>query len=329
MKKIMPFLLFSILCLGIFGCTRGFSQDSLQKTSSIISNNNRNMYTAEDNDSIYYVSYDTVKKVSQTDKTITSLYLLEDDFTPVVVLEYFKDRVYLITYSYELISMDTNGENVKTVQIPLDDLGEANYLFVPKVFDDNLYLIYSFNGITYKVDPDTLSLEAVSDDITSQYITTDGTLFTMEMDNDVSRVYITRKGQDKILFSGEDEHVIGNRMNFTNSYVYYAAYKNNDFDNIFLYRVDLDGKNKVLIKEFSFYDRYIDVVYDNRHIYIIVGEEELLKIDKETFKEVNIASKIDFKSLRYEILNGKFVYLINQFDKPYYIDSETGEKVEL
>ena len=53
MRKFIALLLVIILSLSLFGCS---SKGDMGKTSSIVSNNNRNYLTAEDKDYIYFIA---------------------------------------------------------------------------------------------------------------------------------------------------------------------------------------------------------------------------------------------------------------------------------
>lgn len=309
----------------------GILTDNLAKTSSIISNNNSNSRTAEDEDFIYYFYMPTVKKMSKADNSVEDIYTFEDIYTIVNAFECFGDRLYFLTYKGELISMDKNGENLLKARFSLDDSEELleydSPTPTPYVFGDNLYFIPSDLSAAYRVDPDTLALELADPGIAYQHITSDKTIFIKKAEDEVGRLYVKPDNEDMTLFSAEDESVILNRVNFTDYYVFYMAFKSNDFSTLYLYRVDLDGENKVLIKEVGVANNTGNIKYDNEYIYLVASEDEYLKIHKETLEETNIASMVDDvnKVHNHEISNEKFFHAFFE----YYIDGETGEKVEL
>lgn len=301
----------------------------LAKTSSIISNNNRNLSTAEDEEFIYYFSLPTMKKMSKADNSVEDIYTFEDIYTIVNVFECFGDRLYLLTSEGELISMDKNGENILKARFSLEGSEElleiASPVPRPYVFGDNLYFVAGDLSAAYRVDPDTLELELADTGIASQHITSDKTIFITKAEDEVGRLYVKPDNGDMTLFSAKDESVILNRVNYTDYYVFYMAFKSNDYSTLYLYRVDLNGENKVLIKEVGLGDDNAHIQYDNEYIYLVVSEDEYLKINKETLKETNIASILEGSNSNHVILDEKFFDTLFR----YYIDTETGEEVKL
>ena len=129
-----------------------------------------------------------------------------------------------------------------------------------------------------------------------------------------------------MLFSAEDESVLSS-PHYTNAYVFYQAYKTdgseNQYDTLYLYRVDLDGKNKVLVKEINVAEVSGGVKYDNEYAYIYMDETGYFRIHKETLKETDMSSMSKEVNWGTEISNGKFF----SFAWPYFIDGETGEMI--
>ena len=343
MKRTLAMILSAIFCLVLVGCDVSKESenhtDNLSKANSVVSNNNRNFLTSEDEDFIYFFDFSTVKKMSKTDSVVEAVYTFESTSNPVTTFECFEDRLYFLTYQGDFISMDKDGKNLLTSTFSLDASEETlEYVSptpTPYIFGDDLYFIVGDSDAVYRVDPDTLTLEHADSEILSQYITSDKTIFTKKIENELGRLYVTPFNGNMTLFSAEDESVILSHVNYTNSYVFYMAFKlddpnNVDLDNLSdwnslnLYRVDLDGKNKVLIKEFDLYNDNANIRYDNEYIYLSISGDEYLKINKETLEETNIISVMKEVGANYEISNEK----IFQFGMTYCIDSETGEKIE-
>ncbi len=336
MKKLIYAIFLLTVCISLAGCTgitaNTTPADPLRKTSSIISNNNRNMFTAEDEDFIYFFDIPTVKKLSKTDNSVSEIFSFDgpdyapEIFSPTVPFEYFNDRIYLITSDCRIISMDTNGEQLLSADIPMETLNDdRSYIFTPYTCEDKLYLISSYSGLTYHVNPETLALEPADSELRTQYVTKDGTIFTKTTENDFGKLYVTPKDGNMTLFSSETESVILNRVNFTDSYVFFVSLSA-DFSAMNLYRVDMDGKNKQLIKSASPGDAWIDVQYDNEYVYFLISNEEYWKIHKETLEETNIMSVPDITNSFLEMSNEKFFFTLGPC---YYIDTVTGEKVDL
>ena len=67
------------------------------------------------------------------------------------------------------------------------------------------------------------------------------------------------------------------------------------------------------------------IKYDDKYIYLIVSNTELLKIDKETLQATDISSMIEqFKSC-FDVSDEKFFNTINVGAKCY--DTVTGEEI--
>lgn len=247
------------------------STDNLKKTSSIISNNNQNLFISEDEDFIYFVDVMTVKKMSKADNSIVDIYTFDGtDYIPVTFLECFKDRIYLVNFENEFISIDKNGNDVMKTVISEEDIEgySEEATIIPYIFGDNLYFRINNSGLMYRVDPDTHALELADSEIKNQYITSDKTMFMLKAEEEVGRIYVKPENGDKTLFSAENESVILNSVNYTDYYVFYMAFQEKDFSSLYLYRVDLDGENKVLIKKIDLDENNALIEYDNEYIYI-------------------------------------------------------------
>lgn len=231
-------------------------------------------------------------------------------------------------FENEFISIDKDGNDVLKTLISEDNMEgfseEAAHSFIPYILGDNLYFITGNSGLVYRVDPDTHALELADSEIKNQYITFDKTMFMLKAEEEVGRIYVKPENGDKTLFSAENESVILNRVNFTDYYVFYMAFQEKDFSSLYLYRVDLDGENKVLIKKIDLDENNALIKYDNEYIYLVMSDDEYLKINKETLEESNIASLIEESRVFNEVSDEKFFH-INILE--YCIDSATGEKI--
>ena len=97
-----------------------------------------------------------------------------------------------------------------------------------------------------------------------------------------------------------------------------------------LYRIALDGSDKKLIKSIPLESYYGYVGYDNRYIYIAT-DAGLVKIDKETLKEVDLSDIQRLNSSQLfdavlEVADGKLFQCVAE---TYYIDTVNGEKIYL
>ena len=335
MKKIaMLTLVAVIVCSVLVGCNNSEKNEFLDKTSSIVSNNNMNHLTSEDEEFVYFIDTMTVKKIDKSNHSVEDIYEFDDMYNLVSDFECFEDRLYFITHEGDFISMDTDGENLIKSSFSLDSSELLEYnspVPQPYVHGKNLYFLVEGGVSVYRVEPDTLALELVDSQIENQYVSSDNTVFTKKIENELGRLYVTPQNGDTTLFSSEDESVILTHVNFTNSYVFYTAFKFDDpndidlddLDSLNLYRVDLDGKNKVLIREFELYNDNANIKFDNEYIYLSISDVEYLKINKETLEETNILSVMKKVGNGYEISDGK----IFEFGKDYCVDINSGEKI--
>lgn len=319
MRKFIYILSAVILSILLLGC---FSKENMS-TQSIVSNNNRNRITSEDEKNIYFTNAFSVKKISKENNEVESIFQLGDFSDQIVEIECFSDKLYLLTFSNQLIVMSTDGTDAAEIELS----GFTSPSFY--TFDSELYLVENTTGDVSKVNTVNLVLEEADSAIINQYIATDGTTFVKKLENDLGKVYVLVDGKET-LFSGENESVILNRMNFTDSYVFYYAFDMEGVEDLSslhsfsLYRVDLNGENKKLIREVELYENSGNIRYDNEFIYVSINAEEYLKIHKETFEETNIIDKINEFGVSYEISNERFF----DFASTSFWDSATGEMIE-
>jgi len=328
-----PVVIFSVIAavlvvfVGVICLSNPLEKNYLEKTSSIVSNNNRNNGVAEDEDFIYFVYAMDVKKISKKDNSVETIYTFEGEVNMVNTFECFDGRLFFITYDDDFISMDTNGENIiKTkleIKKPTDTMYGGNPVPKPWVSGGNLYLLTHSPYRAYLVNPHTLEVEEVDYEIAEQYQTEDGKIFTNRLEDEVRKLYVKLPSGEERLFSAEDESVIDSH--YTKAYVFYQAFKmvDSEFqtDSLYLYRVDLDGKNKVLVKEIIVAESSGNVRYDNEYAYIYMNEPGCLRIHKETLKETIVKSIQTSGSWGNEISNGKYFSAARH----YFIDCETGE----
>ena len=326
MKKIIAVILAFILCLGFAGCNSA-AEDTLYKTQSIVKNNNDSIFMAEDEEYIYFADSILIKKMSKADNSVTTIY--DTDQTSFYHVEYVDGRVYALGYDivgyYQfkdvIISMDTDGGNVmKKDFFPLIDENAT----IPNGYIANNCLYYSYDKNTYKVNPDTLELELADEKINEKYTTSNGAVFIRKIEDGKNMLYKMDETGELVLFSDESRSV-WNTTNFTDYYVFYADVDLNNFTQYNLYRTDINGENKTLIKEVPINEATKQIRYDNRYIYLLVSETELLKIDKETLKATDISS-----------LAEQFIYCFDVFDEKLFnthgigakcFDTVTGEEI--
>lgn len=275
-----PVVIFSMIAVilavfvGVLCLSNPLEKNYLEKTSSIVSNNNRNYTVAEDEDHIYFVNMEEVKKISKEDYLISTIYKFKDSGNLVKSFEYFDGRLYFVLYNDDFISMDTNGKNLIKSKLEIEKPAETMYGGVPyphpHVSGGELYLLTHSPYRAYRVNPYTLKLEEVDYSIAEQYQTENGAYYTRRLEDEIRKLYVKLPSGQEKLFSEKDENVIA--VHYTNAYVFYQAFKVADseikVDSIYLYRVDLDGKNKVLVKEIIVAESSGDVRYDNEYAYI-------------------------------------------------------------
>ena len=328
-----PVVVFSIIAavftvlVGIICLSNPLEEKYLEKTSSIVSNNNRNNWVAEDEDYIYFIYMTEVKKISKKDNSVETIYAFTDERNLVNTFEYFDGRLYFVTDQGDFISINTDGSAQITSKFAAegtDELLEVSLpMPTPYVLGENLYFLAENPRVVYRVNPETLSLEATDSEIRSQYQIADGTIFTLKVEGEKSRLYVTTTQGEEKLFSAEDESILD--CHYTNAYVFYQAFKVVDSeiqtDSIYLYRADLDGENKVLVKEIVVAEFSGNVSYDNEYAYIYMNESGYLRIHKATLDESKLESVPNEVNGGNEISDGKFFSIA----WPYFIDSETGE----
>ena len=105
--------------------------------------------------------------------------------------------------------------------------------------------------------------------------------------------------------------------------MFYQAFKldvkEGQYDKLYLYRVDLDGKNKVLVEEMLVAETNGDVLYDNEYVYLYLNESGYYKINKETLEGI----KTKDVYLGSEVSNGRYF----GYAWSYFIESETAKTV--
>ena len=314
-----------MLCLSstlLISCTGNLSFDYLAKTSSILSNNNRNIFIAEDVEYIYFKDVVKIKKMNKADESVTELYTFDASIYEVPTdLEYFDGRVYVFTSLGEVVSMDTNGENVKKAKMP-EELINSNIAASKGVYNNQLYW---FQYETYRINPDTLEFEKTDNVSTGARVAADGSVWIKTIEDNVGRLYRADENGELVLFTDETESVSTSHM--TNSYMFYCVYKIGDFSRYYIYRTDVSGKNKTLIKEVELNDVSFRVTFDNRYIYLPIDESKLVKINKETLEETDISVSAQAYNISLgEVCDGK---LFETLSSCYYVDLDTGEKVNL
>lgn len=327
-----PMIVFSMLAailalvLGILCLSNPLQKNSLEKTSSIVANNNRNRWVAEDEEYIYFLDQTKVRKISKKNNLVKTIYEFEEEDHLVNAFEYFDGRLYFVTSKGNFISINTNGGTKKSTKFAVDNEGEMLEVSSPMpkayVFGDDLYFIADESQVAYRVNTATLALEVSDYKIGNQYQAEDGTIFTKRIEDDKSRLYIHSSQGEETLFSGEDESVISSH--YTNAYVFYQAFKldgkEGQYDKLYLYRVDLDGNNKVLVKEMLVAETNGDVLYDNEYAYVYMNQSGYYKIDKETLEGIKTTDVY----LEAEVSNGRYF----SYTWSYFIESETAKTVD-
>ena len=326
MNRFITVVLTLVLCLGFAGCN-STTEDTLYKTKSIVKNNNDSIFMAEDEEYIYFADSILIKKMSKADNSVYTIY--DAGKTSFYHVECVDGRVYALgfdiadNYQFKdvIISMDTDGGNViKKDFFLLAD--EQKTIPNGYVYDNQLH--YSYDENTYKVNPDTLELELVDEKVTGKHITSNGAVFIRKKEDEKNKLYKVENSGDMVLFSDESRSV-WNTTNFTDYYVFYADVDLNNFTQYNLYRTDINGENKTLIKEVPINEATKQIRYDNRYIYLLVSETELLKINKETLKVTDISS-----------LAEQFIYCFDVFDEKLFnthgigskcFDTVTGEEI--
>ena len=326
MKKIIALVLTLVLCFVFTGCN-STNEDTLYKTQSIVKNNNDSIFMAEDEDYIYFADSIIIKKMSKADNSVTTIY--DTGKTSFYHIEYVDGRVYALGYdvsdNYQftdvIISMDTDGGNViKKEFFPL--MGENATIPNGYIYDDSLYYRYDTN--TYKVNPNTLELELSTENLSGKHVTSNGNIFIRKIDDGKNKLYKMDEAGNLVLFSDESRSV-WNTTNFTDYYVFYADVDLNNFTQYNLYRTDINGENKTLIKEVPINEATKQIRYDNRYIYLLVSETELLKIDKETLKVTDISTLADEFINCFDVFDEKLFNTLTIGAKCF--DTVTGEEI--
>ncbi|MEG1862835.1 MAG: hypothetical protein RR198_04425 [Oscillospiraceae bacterium] len=310
----------AVLCCNFTACSKPRINNAPTNTD-ITAENNRNRLICENSDSIFYFNYTTIKKLSKDDNSIHDVFTSDDI---IEGLEYFNNRLYCKTDNGKnLISMDTNGENVisNDISAVLGEVKPSSYY----VFDNNIYLQTMDASVIYKVNTDTLDIELVNIDIKNKFILSEENIFVLKKgDDNKKQIYKQDESGDLVLFSKENGGGVG-FVNFTDDYVFYTV-NNDDFTSAKLFRVKLDGSNIEVIKEINPRYEKLSILYDANYIYLMDNDKEYWKINKNTLEKSNIISMIDLNDLSYEIANEMLFYT---FTDLYYINTCTGEKADL
>ncbi len=316
-KKLI-YLLAIILVIILSGCSlSGVGDDTFYKTASVISNNNRNIFVSEDEEYIFFTSQNkTIEKMSKKDGKITEIFSLNTaDKEMIYIFECFKDRIYILLSNNKLISIDNNGQNILEYKFSEDEIPMYNAALNAYIYDDKLYFI--IDGNIYHISEKPLGAELNNDDKSLYYVEINGKKFYRNN----GKLYRIDSEGSKIPIHSE-ENIITNRVNFTDYYIFYISFTN-DMAGLNLYRMNLDGNDKILIKSIPI-EIFSDIKYDNKYIYVET-ENGYFKINKETFEEINLS---DISELNYgylEVVDERFFQCMVY--PCYYIDTRTGEKV--
>ena len=156
MKKLSALILaFFVLT---FGGSTGNSdvKDTYDKTASVVSNRNSNIFISEDSDYIYYIDrYTSVKRLSKSDGALAQIFPSEGYVEGgISAFEAFNDKIYVLLHSGQLICVDKNGEQLEEYTFYPDDVIMGSMDANAFIYDINLYFI---SGATaYKVKENLL-----------------------------------------------------------------------------------------------------------------------------------------------------------------------------
>lgn len=314
-KRILT--LFIITCLAFTSCThKKIKNDNFLLTTSIESNNIRNTFVSEDKDFIYILEQlKRIKKLSKNDHSLSQIFSLDENSLEVITsFECFENKVYILTNYNRLISIDKYGQNFSQFEFgnnenTINTSNSSSYLI-----GDNLY--FTINGKVYCVTENPLSLDLYTDDIFFRPIANT----ECSLDTNEGNIYLLDSSGSQMLLSSTDETVIS--TNLTDYYIFYVAIPK-ELSEICVYRMNLDGSDKKLIKNMSF-ENLKNITFDNKYIYICAGNG-YVKIDKETFDEINLSNISELSTGYYEVVDEKFFQCL--LYPTYYIDTRTGEKI--
>ena len=319
MKKYIAIILTIIMCISLIGCGNSQTEkaDTLHKTISIVQNNNRNRMVCEDENYIYFFNTNQILKMSKDNDSLETVYTFEgDNWLCFDCIEYYNGAVYMIGFGPEasmgmmLATVKTDGTGMKTVS-----LGNRNVMPNFSVYGDTLYL-----G-EYRLNPETLEMEET--EYKQYFKTSDGYIFTKEVEYQCGRLYKTGPNGNKQLFLNTDKSVF--MQHITDCYVFYVLVDPVNFDKFELYRCDIDGNNDMFIREIPL-DKILEISHDNKYLYVGEYKGAIWKIDKETLETTDISGIEDIEYVWQEVSNEKFFYC--RGGECYYIDTVTGEKVE-
>ena len=323
MKKISLILFTFLLSVSLIGCSKNDNSQEQVKTYSSVSNNNQNMFISEADDSIYWTDNYSIKKISKSDNSVTDVFIQDkNEFKSITAFEYFNGRIYLLMNNEVLLSMDENGQDILEFNLQDKIKNSAQYPVANLyTFDGSLYILSDTD--VYHITEKPLGVEIRDNDIRRMYMSKDKTLFIKKLDGDNGRIYTVDSDGKETLFSSPEDKVLINITNFTDSYVFYPSFKD-DYSGIDIYRVNIDGSDKTLLKTIPI-DDFRNIKYDNFNIYIQTSAG-YIKIDKESLKESDIPNTSDLNDFLEPADNKLFS---SSWDNMYYIDCTNGEKVDL
>ncbi len=341
MKKVISSILALGLAFSLVGCSNTSSEVETQgqdvkevSAFSILQNNNSNYFIAENESDIYYSYFNSIKKLSKEDNSISDVFTFEgDEYIPITTIEYFNNRLYILMAD-ELVSMDTNGENILRLnKADVEDTGMDFSSAQMYVFNDNIYVYMSMESI-YMINGETLSLEKSNENIFNKIQVSETETIVLSAEDVNGEIYLEKEDKTKTLISSEDEKVLLYQVGVSDEFVFYPVYNNTDFEKaansttgiiVSLYKIDFNGENKEVIIEFDITSEYQNIKYDAEYIYLIGYKNEVLKINKDTLEESLITIDETIMGI-YDISSEK---IFSIFGEPFYIDTITGEKVNL
>ncbi len=326
MKKIIAVILSAIMCFSFVACSGEQTEETLYKTISIVQNNNQNRITAEDENYIYFYNVNKIMKMSKADSSVETIYTFDgDDLMQFSCIEYFDDALYMIGIGREfgvmqLATIKTDGTGMN--KVILEDTNQMPNFYT---WEDKLYLDYFMmgNDRSYLVTPETLELTETEREYRARTKTGDGSVFVKNIEDGRGKLYKTDTNGNTALFLNEDKSVFMHHI--TDYYVFYILLDPTTFEKFEVYRCDLDGNNKVLIKEFPG-QNYYNTYYDNKYLYVGEYNGPVWKINKETLEVTDISTIEGIDFALQEINNERMFYSF--ISDVYYIDTTTGEKVE-
>ena len=326
MKKFIAVILAGIMCFSFVSCDGAQAEDTLHKTISIVQNNNRNRITAEDENYIYFYNVNEILKMSKANSSVETVYTFEDDnLMQLNCIEYFDNALYMIGIGREfgvmqLATVKTDGTGMN--KVTLEDKNQMPNFYT---WEDKLYIDYFMmgNDRSYEVKPETLELTETEREYRARTKTSDGTIFTKDVEAGYGKLYRTDVNGNKVLISSEDKSVFAHHI--TDSYIFYILIDPVKMEKWEVYRSNLDGSDETFIKDIPLMNMG-GTSFDNEYYYISEGNGPLWKINKETLETTDISTIEDVDFALQEVNNEKMFFSF--ISDVYYIDTTTGEKVE-